>query len=69
MKMAQSEAHKNWVKENTVFIGIRLQKKTDEDILSFLRSNVNEEKKIGTQTIIKAALREYIANHKEEEEK
>lgn len=57
--MMQSEAHKKWVKENTVFIGIRLQKKTDADILAFLEGKQN-------QTVIKAALREYIASHKEE---
>ena len=58
--MADTEAHKKWMKENTVCIGIRLQKNTDADILAFLEGKKN-------QTVIKAALREYIANHREEE--
>lgn len=59
MKMAESEAHKRWVKENTVFIGIRLQKNTDKAILEFLEGKKN-------QTVIKAALAEYMENHKED---
>ena len=55
----ESEAHKRWVKENTVFVGVRLQKSTDADILAFLEGKAN-------QTVIKAALREYIKNHPEE---
>lgn len=53
----ETEAHKKWVKENTVVISIRLQKSTDKDILGYLDGKQK-------QTIIKAALREYIANHK-----
>lgn len=59
MNMAESEAHKRWVKENTVFVGVRLQKNTDADILRFLENKQN-------QTTIKAALREYMANHPNE---
>lgn len=57
--MAESEAHKKWTKENTVFIGLKLQKSTDADILAFLDGKPN-------QPTIKKALREYIANHEEE---
>lgn len=54
MTMAkESEAHKKWVKENTVYIGIRLQKRTDSDILEYLEGKQN-------QTEIKKALRTYI---------
>jgi len=56
MSMSESEARKKWQKENTVFIGIKLQKSTDADILRFLEGKQN-------QTTIKAALREYIHNH------
>ena len=59
MPAKESEAHKKGVKENTVFIGIRLQKSTDSDILSFLEGKQN-------QTEIKKALRFYIENHKED---
>lgn len=48
--MMESEARKKWLKENTVFIGIRLQKSTDADILKFLEGKQN-------QTEIKKALR------------
>jgi hypothetical protein len=42
---------------------MRLQNKGDADILEYFDNIVNEDKKIGKQTIIKAALREYMANH------
>lgn len=59
MSMPESEARKKWQKENTVFIGVKLQKSTDKDILDFLSDKQN-------QTVIKIALREYIANHQNE---
>lgn len=57
-KYYESEAKRKWQKENTVFIGIKLQKSTDKDILQFLEGKQK-------QTIIKAALKEYIKNHPE----
>lgn len=59
MNMYESEAKRKWQKENTVFIGVKLQKSTDADILAFLQDKPN-------QTTIKLALREYMKNHKEE---
>ena len=56
-----TEKTKAWQKENTVVITMRLQKSTDEDLLSYLEGK-------SKQTVIKAALREYIENHKEETE-
>jgi hypothetical protein len=57
--MAESEAHKAWTKQNTVFVGLKFQKSTDADIIEFLSDKPN-------QPTIKKALREYIENHKEE---
>jgi len=57
-KYYESEAKRKWQKENTVMIPVKLQKSTDADILQYL-----EGKK--RQTVIKEALREYIANHSE----
>lgn len=54
-----TEKTKAWQKENTVVLTMRLQKSTDSDILSYLKGKQK-------QTIIKAALREYMANHKED---
>ena len=45
-----------WDKENTVFVAAKLNKNTDADILEYLADK-------SKQTIIKAALREFIANH------
>lgn len=59
--MPDSPAKKQWIKEHTVSIGIRLQKKTDSDIIEYLEDRQK-------QTEIKKALRFYIA-HKEEAEK
>jgi hypothetical protein len=54
----ETEAHKKWVKDNTVFIGIRLQNNTDKELIEFLSAQTSK------QGAIKAALREYIASHK-----
>ena len=63
MKVAKdSEAKKRWDKENTTMVSIKFQNKTDGDIIGFLDSDKTRTK----QMIIKDALREYIANHKEE---
>ena len=59
-KYYESEAKRKWQKENTVFIGVKLQKTTDADILDFLKGKQK-------QTTIKEALREYIANHSEDQ--
>ena len=48
-----------WDKENTTMIAIKLQNNTDAEILAYLTG----EKR---QTIIKAALKEYIKNHPKE---
>ena len=58
--MPESEAKKKWQKENTVFIGVKLQKKTDAEILRFLEGKQK-------QTEIKKALRYYIARDKKED--
>ena len=63
MKMSDSEAKKKWVKENTVMVSFKLfkaigQNQNDQDILDYFEGKTRSE-------IIKAALREYIQNHKE----
>jgi len=47
-----------WNKENTVFIGIRLQKSTDSDIIEYLEDKPK-------QTTIKKALRLLIKSETE----
>lgn len=64
MGMPDSNAKKNWDKENMVFVGFKLfrevkGKHNDQDIIDFLSDKVKGE-------IIKAALREYIKNHPNE---
>ena len=54
-----TEAKKRWDKENTFFIGIKFQKKTDQDVIDFLEGK-------NKRNIILTAIREYMANHKEE---
>lgn len=65
MNMVDSEAKKKWDKDNMVFVGFKLfrevkGKRNDQDIIEFLEGKVRGE-------VIKAALREYMENHKEEE--
>ena len=60
MEMYESEAKQKWQKENTVFVGLKLQKSTDADIIQYLDGKVKN-------AIIKAALREYMKSHKGEQ--
>jgi hypothetical protein len=48
--MADSEAKKNWMKENTTFVGLKLNHNTDSDILEALQGKQK-------QTEIKRLLR------------
>lgn len=62
--MADSNAKKDWDSKNMMFVGFKLfrevkGKRNDQDIIDFLEGKVKGE-------VIKAALREYIENHKEE---
>ena len=45
-----------WDKQNTVMQSVKLNRNTDADILEYLADK-------SKQTIIKAAIREYMANH------
>ena len=58
-----------WDKDNMQLIGVKLHKKNDSDILEYLSTHENLAEKITKQTIIKEALREYIAAHTEDKEK
>lgn len=60
--VAESEAKRNWRKENTVMISVRLQRSTDADILSFLEGKQN-------QTEIKRALRLLIETEQNKKER
>lgn len=60
--MAESEAVKKWRKENTVYIPIRLQKKTDADILEYLAGAAALD--IKRQTAIKYIIRAGIEYEK-----
>lgn len=61
--MAEPDTQKRWAKANTVMMTFRFMKKSDADLIEFLA-----DKKGTKGTIIKAALREYIANHPESSE-
>ena len=64
MAMPDSEAKKKWVKENVLKVTFKLfreigAKENDQEIIDYLEDKNKSE-------IIKAALREYIENHKGE---
>lgn len=56
--MADYESKKRWDKEHTVFIGIKFQRKTDQDVIDYLDGKNKRD-------TICAALREYMKRHKE----
>ena len=55
----QSQAKSDWMKANSRMISVRVMKNTESDIYEFLQDKE-------AATIIKKALREYMANHPEE---
>lgn len=57
--MPESEAKTRWMRENTTILTIRLMHKSDADILAFLEGKTKA-------SVIKTALREYMANHANE---
>lgn len=50
-----------WDKDNTTMVSVKLQNRTDSDILQYLDGE-------SRQTIIKAALREYMERHPKKRE-
>jgi len=57
--MATRESKKNWMNENTTVITVRFTHNTEQDLLDYLKDRPKA-------TTIKAALREYMENHKGE---
>ena len=60
--MPESDARKEWTKKNTVHLGIKLQRSTDADILSYLEGK-------STQAEIKKALRLLISQNEKEQDR
>lgn len=54
-KWKESDAKKKWQKENTVLVGIKLQKSTDKDILDYLEQR--EKNGLSKSGAFKEALR------------
>jgi hypothetical protein len=51
--MTDRDAHREWMKQNTVMINARLQKSTDADILQFLQGkSIAAEIKKGLRLLI-----------------
>ena len=61
MSEAQRKAQYKWQKKGTVMVSIRLQRGSDADILAYLEGEAK-------QTVIKKAMREYMANHPKTEQ-
>lgn len=59
--MADKDAHREWMKKNTVMINARLQRSTDADILQYLSGK-------STAAEIKRGLRLLIANENKKTE-
>lgn len=45
--MAETQARKEWTKENTTFVGLKPNNRTDKDILEALDGNSNRPKSSG----------------------
>ena len=57
--MPDSEAKKEWMRANTTMVTVKMTNKGDADLLRFQEGKQKA-------TVIKAALREYMANHPNE---
>ena len=60
--MPDSEAKIRWGKENMMMLCLKLHRKKDMDVIEFLESKGTEKQKA-----IKLAIREYMANHPDED--
>ena len=60
--MPESLAKKQWMKEHTTFIGLKLTHNTDGDILRWL------DKQPSKQGAIRAVLKEHIRREQEQEQ-
>ena len=63
--MSDSTKKKEWMKENSVMVPLKVMKRTEGDILSFLQTET-EKTGMARNAVIKLALREYMENHKGE---
>ena len=59
--MPTYESKTRWDKENTYLIAIKFQRKTDQDCIDFLEGKNKRD-------TVCAALREYMKNHKDDED-
>ena len=62
--MPDSKAKRKWMEENTIVFSVKLMKRTEADLIAFF--DTMQARGIPKVTVIKAALREYMENHKEE---
>lgn len=58
----QSQAKADWMKENSKIYSVRVMKRTEPELWDFLQAQESPA------SIFKAALREYIENHKDRPE-
>ena len=63
MGMPDSNAKRAWMKENTVYIGLKFMRRTEADMIDYLDQQMEKGK--AKSAVIKAALREYMENHKD----
>lgn len=61
MAMPDSEAKRKWMAKNAIVFSVKLMRRTEADIIEYLEANLSRG--IGKGTVLKAALREYMANH------
>ena len=66
MTMPDAPSKRRWDAENTIVFSLKIMKRTETDIYDFLKKC--QANGIGKGTIIKTALREYMANHPEKGE-
>ena len=65
MNMPMSEAKRKWEAKNALVFSVKLMRKSEPDLVEYFDKML--ERGIGRCTLVKLAVREYMANHREVE--
>lgn len=64
--MPETERKREWQKNNTVLVGVKLQKKGDKDLVEYMEEQKKIDPDFKMASAFKAALREKIQREKVE---
>ena len=63
-KYSESEAKRQWQKNNTVLVGVKLQRKGDKDLVGYMEEQKKKNSNFSMAMEFKTALREKLDREK-----